>query len=189
MAGTLLAASLLGAAALLGPTLARADPHSGLGLMGGFVAHKGNVQVADGEVFGFTSSGLDAGVEYQRVLTPEFSLVGFAAGSLESVGGDASQLYSTAGHGYLGVQLRYWEGGKFVGAQVGAYSEVLLPKPGAGATQTQASGWGVGVAGGFENGNGWFLAGQVDLAQVAYTNAVHGLTGVRLNIGYRFRQD
>ncbi len=188
LAASLPAGLLFAIAALLVPALALADPHTGVGLFGGLAVHKGNVQLADGEVFGFTSSGPDAGIEYQRVLTPELSLAGFAEGSLERVDGDASQFYGGASHGVLGIQLRYWEGAKWVGAHVGAYSEALAAKSGSGATDTQASGWGGGLAGGWEGDSGWLVMGRVDLAQVAYTNAVHGLTGIRLIVGYRWRQ-
>jgi hypothetical protein len=184
MAMLALTAGLLGSAGN-----AKADPRSGAAVFGGIAVHQGYVKTAGGRASGFLSSGLDAGAEVQQVLGREWSVAGFAQTSAESVAGDAARTYSLASHGILGGEARYWEGAKYVGVHLGAYSEALAAKSGSGAKDTQAVGWGLGLSWGWEGDSGWFAAGQLDLAEVAYTNAVHTLTGIRAHVGYRWKRE
>jgi hypothetical protein len=165
------------------PGAASADPHAGVGVFAGLAAHNGDVALANGGASGFLSAGLDLGGEYQWVLSREFTLAALAQTSAESVSGDAAKTYTFATHNILAPELRYWNGAKFVAIHAGAYAEALTDKSG---KLTQATGWGLGLAGGWEGEAGWFWEAQLDLAQVAYVNAVHGLTGARVHVGYRW---
>lgn len=181
---------LYGAANLLGTGgAALAEPHSGPGVFGGLAAHQGEVKLATGGTSGFLSSGLEGGAEYQQVVSRDWSLVGFAQTSAETVAGDAGKSYALASHTIAGAEARYWEGPKYVGLHLGGYAEALAAKSKAGAKDTQAYGWGLGLSWGWEGDGGWFAAGQLDLAEVAYSNATHALTGIRVHLGYRWRRE
>jgi len=187
--GGALAALLLAALAGFLPALAGAEPQAGFGVLGGLAEHYGQVQLKDGGYSGFASNGLSAGAEYQWLLRPDWTLVGFAQASVESVSGAAADLYVSTSHPFAGIEVRYWDGAKFVGAHAGAFSELLTAKSGAGTSDTQANGMALGVVGGWEGSRGWFAVGQADLAEVAFRNAVHGLTGLRIGLGYRWRRE
>jgi hypothetical protein len=166
----------------------RADPQQGPALIGGVAIHKGDVVVANSQVTDFVSGGLSVGVEYQWVLSPEFTWATYGQTSVEAIDGSAAKSYEATFHNALGAEFRYWEGSKYVGVHGAAYQEAMLAKSGTGAKNTQAPGWALGLTGGWEGNSGWLVTLQVDLAQVTYTNAVHGLTGIRAGIGYRWKQ-
>jgi hypothetical protein len=182
---------VLGCAALLTglfPLAAQCEPMKGFGAFVGLASHSGSVDYNSGGSSSFKSSGLSLGVDYQFPLNQTLSINPFLMSSSESVGGDAGESYTSTGHGILGVELRYWAERFFVGAHIGNYSEVLIATSGSGASDTSASAIGFGVTGGWQNDDGVFVAAQVDRADFKYSNATHDTTGLRLHIGYRWKQ-
>ena len=131
---------------------AHAEPKSGFGLQGGFASHSMSGTITAGAMTGqplsYSSSGLSLGIDYQIALTPNFSINPFLQSSGESTSGNLVPGV-TAGHGILGLQLRYWAGDMYFGGHVGSYSEVLN-NPNTGLS-TNATGNGYGLVMGWED--------------------------------------
>jgi len=164
-----------------------AEPRDGFGFGGGIANHRmsGNSTVAPITPLAYTSSGIGIGFDYQFALGPNFSINPFLLSSGESTSGTLLPGV-TAGHGILGLQLRYWVGDMFFGGHFGSYSE-MLNDPVTGTT-SNASGNGGGLVVGWENPQGgMFITGQYDSATVNYVDASVKLTGYRMSIGYRWK--
>lgn len=163
------------------------QPANGFGLFGGVSSHSMSPSNASAD---YSSSGLSLGIDYQFGLTDSFSLNPFLMSAGENVSGGITN--STAGHGILGVEGRYWINSEyFLGAHIGSYSEVLQSN--SSNVSTSASGGGLGLTAGWENnskgGNfdGVFVVLQVDKAKIRYDGNDVGLSGLRLHIGYRWK--
>ncbi len=73
----------------------------------------------------YGSAGIGIGGGFQEKISDACSVSGFLLSSFEVVHGSGAA-GRDAGHGVLGVQLRFWVGDLFAGAQLGIYSETLL---------------------------------------------------------------
>jgi hypothetical protein len=156
-----------------------AEPKNGFGLNAGLVSHNMEDQCAS--CGSYSSSGLSLGLDYQFALSDRFSISPFLMTSGEST--NVSGV--TAGHGILGVQLRYWAGDWFFGGHLGRYSEVLS----GGGVSLSGSGGGAGLVAGWEKPDGGLYAmGQVDSATVKWSGfADTKLSAFRLSVGYRWK--
>ncbi len=135
----------------------------------------------------YQSAGLSLGLDYQFAISPNFSINPFLMSSGESTSG-AIVSGTTASHGILGLQLRYWMDDWFIGGHLAGYSEVLSNSVGNTTVSTTAHGGGVGLVGGWENpAGGMFVMGQLDSANLQYTGFTSKLTGFRLSVGYRWK--
>jgi len=162
---------------------AQAEPKNGFGLDGGIASHS----ITGPLGASYQSSGLSLGVDYQFALSDSFSLNPFLMTSGESASGTVTPV-STAGHGILGLQLRYWINNAFIGGHLGSYSEMLSNTTGNITTSTSVSGGGAGLVAGWENPNGgMFVMGQLDSANLKYPAATNKLSGFRLSLGYRWK--
>ncbi len=153
-----------------------AGPKNGFGLNAGLTSH-----TMDCNCLPDSSSGLSLGLDYQFALSDTFSISPFLMSS-----GESTNLSGvTAGHGILGVQLRFWAGDVFFGGHIGSYSEVLS----ANSVSISGSGGGAGLVAGWENPNGgMYWMGQLDSANIAYSGFPdYKLHGMRLSIGYRWK--
>jgi len=182
-AGLFVAAGLL-----LGFNTATAAPKNGFAVFGGMASHSASGKFTlppdTGTPFSYSSSGLSIGIDYQIALGDSWSLDPFLMSSGESTGGDLNPGV-TAGHGILGLGVRYWPGDFFVGAHIGNYSEVLSGSTGGSLS---ASGGGVGLSAGWESPTGGlFVFGQLDSFSLSYPDADVDETAVRLQIGYRWK--
>lgn len=164
---------------------ASAEPRNGVGLNVGLVNDNMDATPTPAGVpFSYSSSGMSLGVDYQIALPPNLSLNPFLMLSSESTSG-ALKPGTTAGHGILGVQLRYWAGDLFVGGHLARYTEALLPP---NTPTVGTSGFGAGLAGGWEQPNGGvYVLGQMDWATLQYVDANVKLSGFRVSAGYRFK--
>jgi hypothetical protein len=182
-AGLLVAAGLL-----LGSNPATAAPKNGFAVFGGMASHsadgKGTLPPITGVPFSYSSSGVSIGIDYQVALGDSLTLNPFLMSSSESTSGDLNSGV-TAGHGILGLGVRYWPGDFFLGAQIGNYSEVLSGDTGGSLS---ASGGGFGLSAGWESPTGGlFVVGQYDSFSLSYSDADIDETGFRLQIGYRWK--
>lgn len=176
---------VLSAAAILlalGASTAHAEPKNGVGLNAGIISSHMS------DPFGnYQGAGLSVGIDYQFALSPHFSINPFLMSSGESTSG-AIVAGTTAGHGILGLQLRYWAGDMFFGGHLGSYSEALTNSVGNTKVTTTASGGGGGLVAGWENPEGgMFVMGQVDTANLQYTGFTTKLKDFRLSLGYRWK--
>jgi hypothetical protein len=164
---------------------AHADAKNGFSINGGLASHSMSAtMIPSGTPYSYTSSGLSLGLDYQFALSPEFSLSPFLMSSGESTSG-ALVSGTTAGHGILGLQLRYWAGDVFVGGHLARYSEVLS-NPNIASVSANGNGWGL-VAGWEQPDGGLYVMGQLDWAKVQYVDANVNLTGFRASVGYRWK--
>jgi hypothetical protein len=156
-----------------------AEPKNGFGLNAGLASH--SMQDQCGSCASYSSTGVSLGLDYQFALSDKFSINPFLMTSGES----ASVSGVTAGHGILGVQLRYWVGDMFFGGHLGSYSEVLS----GGGISLSGSGGGAGLVAGWEKPNGGlYYMGQLDSATVKWSGFVDTkLSGFRLSAGYRWK--
>lgn len=162
---------------------AHAEAKNGFGLNGGVATH----HMTD-PIFGnYQSTGLSIGLDYQFAVSENFSINPFLMSSGESTSG-AVLSGTIAGHGILGLQLRYWIGDMFIGGHLASYSEALSNTTGNTTISTSAHGGGAGLVAGWENPNGgMFVMGQLDSAKLQYTGSTTKLSGFRLSIGYRWK--
>ncbi len=177
---------------LAGASPALAGAKSGFGLMGGFASHSASGTGTAGPLTGlpinYTSSGLSIGIDYQIALGEKFSINPFLMLSSESTGGDLTS-GTTAGHGILGLELRFWPGDFFIGVHAGNYNEVLTPPSNAtNNSSISGSGGGSGVSLGWESPTGHvFVVGQFDSFKISYSDADIKETAARLQVGYRWK--
>jgi hypothetical protein len=163
-----------------------AEPKNGFGVNAGLASHSMKATFTQGTpgTASYSSSGLSLGIDYQIALSDHFSLNPFLMTSGESASGDVVS-GTSAGHGILGLQLRYWLDDLFMGAHLARYTEVLSNS---NYGNTSAAGPGIGLVLGWEkHDGGLFVMGQLDSAKVAYADADVKLTGFRLSIGYRWK--
>ncbi|MDH4216184.1 MAG: DUF3575 domain-containing protein [Gallionella sp.] len=173
ISSALLFASLAGTAA--------AEPKNGFGLNAGLASHS---RECGGCVLSSTS-GLSIGVDYQIALSDKLSINPFLMSSGETT--NASGI--TAGHGILGVQLRYWVDDMFFGGHLGGYSEVQTASSGSFSVSASGSGGGAGLVAGWEKPDGGlYVMGQLDSATIKYSGfADTKLSAFRLSAGYRWK--
>lgn len=164
------------------------QPANGFGLFAGVSSH--NMKREPALVPDYSSSGLSLGIDYQFGVADSFSINPFLISAGERVSGGVSD--STAGHGILGVEGRFWFNPEFfLGAHIGSYTEVIQSN--SSNVSTSASGGGAGLTFGWENSakgssfDGIFVALQLDKAKIRYDNADTELSGARLHIGYRWK--
>lgn len=162
--------------------VAVAEPKNGFGLNAGLASH--NMKSTGSS---YTSSGLSLGVDYQFALSDSLSISPFLMGSAEST--NIPIFTTTANHGMLGIQLRYWAGDMFFGGHLGNYSETLNATVGSTTVSTSANGSGAGLVAGWEKPNGGlYVMGQLDSATVKNSNNNDvKLSGFRLSVGYRWK--
>lgn len=161
--------------------LAQANPQNGFGLNAGLSSS--NMTPQNGSST-YSSSGLSLGADYQFALSDQLSLSPFLMTSGES----SSVSNVSVGHGILGLQLRYWVGNMFFGGHLASYSEVQTLTIGAVTVSTSGAGGGAGLVAGWENPNGGFFAmGQLDSANIHFSNSDTKLSGFRLSVGYRWK--
>ena len=156
-----------------------AEPKNGFGLNAGLVSSSMQDQCTS--CSSYSSSGLSLGLDYQFALSDRFSISPFLMTSGEST----SVSGVNAGHGILGVQLRYWAGDMFFGGHLGGYSEVLS----GGGVSVSGSGGGAGLVAGWEKPDGGlYVMGQLDSATVKYSGfADTKLSAFRFSVGYRWK--
>ncbi len=166
----------------LGASGAHAEAKNGFGLDAGITSNHMS------EPFGsYQSAGLSVGLDYQFAISPRFSINPFLMSSGESTSGNIVP-GTTASHGILGLQLRYWINDWFLGGHLASYSEVLSNSVGNTTVSTTARGGGAGLVAGWENPEGgMFLMGQLDSANLQYTGFTSKLTGFRFSLGYRWK--
>jgi hypothetical protein len=174
--------SAIGALLAVGAGSAIAEPKNGFGLDGGIVtSHMSN------PLGNYQSSGLSIGIDYQFAISESFSINPFLMSSGESTSG-ALIPGTKAGHGILGLQLRYWINDMFIGGHLASYSEILSNSVGNITASTTATGGGAGLVAGWENPNGgMFVMGQLDSAKLQYTGSTSKMSGFRLSMGYRWK--
>ena len=154
---------------------AEASPQNGFSLNAGLASHSMNDPGGS-----YNTSGLSIGLDYQFALSDKLSISPFLMSSGEST--NISGI--TAGHGILGVQLRYWVGDMFFGGHLGSYSEVTTN----GNLSISANGGGAGLVMGWERPDeGLYVMGQIDSATVKYAFWDTKLSGLRLSMGYRWK--
>ena len=172
ISSALLFASLAGTAA--------AEPKNGFGLNAGLASHSMNDPGSS-----YSSAGLSIGVDYQIALSDKLSINPFLMSSGETT--NASGI--TAGHGILGVQLRYWVDDMFFGGHLGGYSEVQTASSGSFSVSASGSGGGAGLVAGWEKPDGGlYVMGQLDSATIKYSGfADTKLSAFRLSAGYRWK--
>lgn len=166
-----------------------AAPRTGFGFHFGLASHsiegtfKQGQGAASGMSYSYSSSGLSIGIDYQIAVSDAISLSPFLTSSSESVSGDLTS-GTTAGHGILGLEGRYWLDRVFIGGHLARYTEVLANPS---RSNIGGSGTGFGLATGWEDDHGGlFVMGQVDKATLAYSDSDNDLTGFRLSVGYRW---
>jgi len=154
-----------------------AGPQNGFSLNAGLASHS-----MSPEGYGsYTSTGLSFGLDYQFAVADKLSISPFLMSSAES----SSVSGVTAGHGILGVQLRYWLDDMFLGGHIGSYSNVRFAN---GSELDSGVGGGAGLVAGWEKPDGGlYVMGQVDTATIKYTNTDLKLSGFRLSVGYRWK--
>lgn len=166
-----------------GASAVHAEAKNGFGVDAGVVSNR----MTNPVVGSYQSSGLSLGLDYQIAISPDFSINPFLMTSGENASG-AVVPGTTAGHGILGVQLRYWIDDIFIGAHLASYSEVLSNAVGNTTVSTTANGGGAGLVMGWEDPKGgMFVMGQLDSAKFQYTGSTSKLSAVRLSIGYRWK--
>jgi hypothetical protein len=173
---------LLALLALAGGS-AQAEPGKGFSVFGGLASHSQFATIKPafgGGTLAYSSAGLSIGVDYQFIVAEGITINPFLVSSSEAT--DLSGL--TAGHGILGVELRYWPGDFFVGAHFGSYSEVLIDASGA---SIGGGGFGAGLSLGGESDGGITYQAQVDRFTVGYSDSDVDVSAFRLQIGYRWK--
>lgn len=160
---------------------AMAEPRNGFSLNAGLASHNRTCGVGCAAT---STSGLSLGLDYQFALSDKFSISPFLMTSSESVKNISGM---TAGHGILGVQLRYWAGDMFFGGHLASYSEVFV----ASGTTATASGGGAGLVAGWEKPDGGlYVMGQLDSATVTPSTVGYSdvkFSAFRLSVGYRWK--
>jgi len=164
---------------------ALAEPKNGFSLNAGLASHSMEDQCTGFGCSKYNSSGISLGLDYQIALQNNFSINPFLMTSGEAT----NQSNVTAGHGILGLQLRYWVGDAFFGGHLGRYTEVLTASSGSVSASISGSGGGFGLVGGWENPDGGlYVMGQIDGATIKYSGyADTKLSGFRLSVGYRWK--
>ncbi|HKI97843.1 MAG TPA: hypothetical protein VKB51_05155 [bacterium] len=159
----------------------------GLSVFGGPSSYTSSGTISSGtfsgDSFSIKGSGLSLGVNYQIALDPNLSVNPFLILATESA--SSSQLvYDHAMHTAYGAQLRYRVDNYFFGGGLGVYSEAVSGGSGGSAT---GSGIGVNFGGGWQRVDGLFVSGQIDLANLSYPDGSSHLTGIHVNVGYRWK--
>lgn len=171
---------------MLAPGHARAEsPANGFGLFGGIVRYSMAAKpILGGSNYDSSSVGITIGFDYQFSLNDNISINPFVMSSSENTSGDLANVDS-AGHGILGVQGRYWiQDQIFIGADIGIYSEGIRIRD----DYSHAGGYGYGLAVGWESKfSGLIASVRYDRATVGYSNVDSDLTGIRLQVGYRWK--
>jgi hypothetical protein len=172
---------------------ALAEPKSGFGLsVGGTSNNMSGTTIPGGVAYSYSSSGLSVGMDYQFAVSKSFSINPLLMSSGEDAIGTTLQTGTVAGHGFLGLQLRYWLDNFFIGGHVGKYVELLsvatTVNGSTTTTDTVGSGSGRGIVIGWEpSSSKWFVMGQVDSASISYLSADVKQTGARISVGYRWK--
>lgn len=163
-------------------TVAWAEPKQGFGLFGGYAGHS----LSDSSGATWDTSGVSIGVDFQIPISDYLSFNPFLASSGETVDNCSA---CTAGHGILGIQLRFWLGDVFLGAHVGSYTEIRTVDTPFGTVSIDGSGSGAGGVIGWEGSDpNVFVALQVDSATIDYEGGGSSdIKGTRLHIGYRWK--
>ncbi len=165
---------------------AQAEPKNGFALDAGLTTHRMTNPVTGN----YQSTGVSLGLDYQFAVSDSLSLNPFLMTSGETVSGNAANFAAgtNAGHGMLGLQLRYWIDNAFLGAHLASYSEVLSNTVGNVTTSTSAHGGGLGLAAGWEKPDGGlFVVGQLDSSNLKYSTSTSKMSGFRLSMGYRWK--
>lgn len=162
---------------------AQAEPKNGFALDAGLTSHRMTNPVTGN----YQSTGVSLGLDYQFAVSDSLSLNPFLMTSGETVSGSVAA-GTMAGHGMLGLQLRYWIDNAFIGAHLAGYSEVLSNTTGNVTTSTSAHGGGLGLTAGWEKPDGGlFVVGQLDSANLKYPTSTSKMSGFRLSMGYRWK--
>jgi hypothetical protein len=164
-----------------------AAPLNGFSINAGGVSNSMTATLnTGGSPYSYSSSGLSVGIDYQVALSENFTLNPFLMSSGESTAGSLKS-GTTAGHGMLGLQLRYWISDVYIGGHFASYSEALVNSA-SNPTTTSGAGGGGGIVVGWEPLNSkWYLMGQYDSANLNFTDADVKLTGARISVGYRWK--
>jgi hypothetical protein len=180
---------LLAAICLFCTPTSEAEPRTGFGYNLGLASHSisGTVQpgqgASPGTKYSYRSTGLSLGIDYQIALTETISLNPFLMSSGERVSGDLAD-GTSAEHGILGIEGRFWLDRIFIGGHIARYSEALKNSSRGNAG---AHGPGLGLVAGWEEDRaGLFVMTQVDRAKLHYTGSDNTLTGFRLSVGHRW---
>lgn len=184
---------IVGVLALLVPSIASADPKTGLGLEVGATQQSGDITVSGGGASGglnySSDAGLGLGIDFQFALSKSWSLGIFVEGmdntSYSCTGcGSGNEVSSVS----YGLDLRYWFDTVFLGLRALAINETFHPS-GGGQSMT-GNGAAAGVTAGWEGSSGVFAKIVYDSGTtnwessgITYRDAVDV---VRLFVGYRF---
>lgn len=168
-------------AALVASAQALAQPGSGLGLYAGFsqsTLKSGPLEIdTDGPSFG---------IDYQFALNDLVSISPFYTFSDEEGDFTFSGIPFNADLEYtiLGVQVRFWFDGFFVGGHAARYELDFTFESGGISGSGSEDGTGAGVIIGWEGENGIFVTGQYDSASLEEGDK---FTGTRVHVGFRFK--
>ncbi len=178
----LIVALLLPAAPALG------EPLRGVALFAGAATHASTgVDLGDGgaqQAVNLSSSGAAFGLDYQWPFAATWSVNLFFISSSETFQGAAQADGSV--HGAYGAELRYWWERWFMGAHVGRYSESLYFSENSVITVISGYGYGGGATLGYQFTDRAFVMVQADHALLNYAAGTAGVTGARLQVGYRW---
>jgi len=145
-------------------------------------------EYSNGSTYSYSSAGLSLGLDYQFAVSSNFSISPFLLTSGEQ-SNYTNLVDVTAGHGVLGVQLRYWVGDIFFGGHIGRYSQTLTFTSGSASLSSTGAGGGAGLVAGWESPDGGvYVMGQVDSAKLKYsTPGQTKMNAFRLSVGYRWK--
>lgn len=150
-------------------------PLNRIGYNIGYLSNNYSIEFTDGVTREFKSSGLGLGVDAQFLATETVTLNPFLMISKENSDLAGLNFFNVFG----GLQARYWIDRYFIGTSLAYYMTVI-----SGGNTTSYVGPGVGINGGWENPNGFFISLRLD-------KAFHGAeqAGYSIHLGFRWKLD
>lgn len=157
---------------LSSPGSVSGEPINRIGYHIAYSSNKYSIEYTDGGTQELKSSGLGLGIDAQFLATEIFTLNPFLMVSIENNDVAGLKFFNVIG----GLQARYWTGRIFIGGNL-SYNMTVISD----GNTTSYVGPGIGMNGGWENQNGYFISLRVD-------KSFHPAEqiGFRIHLGFRW---
>lgn len=172
---------LLFFALMLAVPAVQAGPVAGPSVFGGLAFHE--TEYTDGSKGdGYSSHGMNIGLDFQIPVNQGFSWNPFYALSLEN--SDELPQEPSVRNGILGLEARAWYRTMFVGAHLGLYRQVVEGE----TYEEEGTGLGWGFSLGVQGPGNLYTMGMLTRSEGlgVWQGSNVDLTGLRFRIGYRF---
>ena len=148
-------------------------PKSGFAVFSGISHYSGTFQSISQGSFSFAGDGLpNAGIEYQWLGSPRWSVVVMYEIGSGTLTGDLTPYYDSMTGWDLGLEVRYWTGRAYVGGHISSWVLTFQDRTDRGNETLAVRGNGYGATAGYEWDFGWFVSGVLVFGSGATLDAV-----------------